>query len=174
MKDIKNDQTMNKRYQSRNIAICFLLAVIAFYSTACKRQVDDYGLRSDYAVYTTMTPTPLDAPTVAITGAGAQSVPNVSFRVYVNLLYDTAVVVKFTLTGTAVAGTHYTYTGDYSVTIPPRTRYVDVPVTVINNSLGASASRTIILTLVEASGNFEVGIGSANGFSKSTYTIRKS
>ncbi len=165
---------MNKQKHTYKGIMALLLIGIVLFVTSCKKQVDDYGLRSDYAVYTTMTPTPLDAPTVSISGSGLQSEPNVSFRVYVNMLYDSAVVANFTLTGTAVKGTHYTYDGDYTVTIPPQMRYVDVPVKVINNSLGASASKTIILSLVSASNNFKIGIGVGNGFNKSTYTIKKS
>jgi hypothetical protein len=151
-------------------AVVFLMLMVV---AGCKKNVDDYGLRSSYAVYTTMTPTPIEAPTVTTSASGSQSIPAASFRVYVNMLYKEAVTATFTLTGTAVKGTHYSYTGDNTITIPANTRYVDVPVAVINNSLGTASSRTIILTLTQVSHEFEVGIGVNKGYVKSTYTITK-
>lgn len=140
---------------------------------ACKKDVEDLGLRSAYGVYTTMTPTPLEAPTVSTSGSGAQNIPTVYFRVYVSMLYSEDVTVTFTLTGTAVKGTHYNYNGNYTVTIPANTRYVDIPVSIINNSLGTATSRTIILTITAVTNNFTIGIGANLGYTKSTYTITK-
>lgn len=148
------------------------LIIITFFM-ACKKEPDDLGLRSKYGVYTTMTPTPLDAATVAVTGSGSQSIADVSFRTYVNMLYNKPVTVKFRLTGTAVLGTHYNYVGDSTLTIPANKRYVDVPIKVVPGSLGTGANRTVIFTLISVSDNFTIGIGSNLGSTRSTYTITK-
>lgn len=163
----------------KNIKIALLaLATISLAFISCDKDPEDLGLRSDPSVYTTMTPTPLDAATVSTSASGNQSIPQTSFRTYVNELQPNDVKIKFRFTGTGVINTHYKYVGDSTVIVPANTRYKDVPVEVVVGSVGTGANRTVIFNLQWAvdmvtGDSLNVGIGTNDGYYRSTYTITK-
>jgi hypothetical protein len=80
-----------------------------------------------------------------------------------------AITIPYTVdpTSTAVAGTHYTITGNGNLTIAPNTSSVSLPIAIIPGSVTAIAGVKLIINLGEASG----GIKPNPNFSKYTLTI---
>lgn len=107
--------------------------------------------------------------TITNSASGKVSVSPAVARVFVNTLKPFDVTVTYTLTGTAVAGVNYTAPNPLSVTIPAGKWYADIQIPVINTPL--TSNKTIIITMVTASNNVQLGLGANRGYTAFTYTL---
>lgn len=146
-----------------------ILALLVF--AGCKKD-ETYPPVVD-AIYITSTAITGSGTTASTTitnsASGKVSVTPAAARVYVNTLKSFDVVVTYTLSGTAVAGTNYTVPTPMSITIPAGKWSADIQIPVINTPL--ASNKTIIITLTTASNNTLVGIGTDRNYKTFTFTI---
>lgn len=80
-------------------------------------------------------------------------------------------MVTYTLSGTAVAGVNYTTPANLSVTIPAGQYAAEIIIPIKN--VAVTENKTVIVTLVSASNNVALGLGSGKTYKNFTYTILK-
>lgn len=149
-----------------------MLALILF--AGCKK--DETSAPIPDLIYITSTAVTGSGSTAATTitnsAAGKVSVTPATARVYVNTPKANDVIVTYTLSGTAVAGTNYTPPASLSITIPAGKWYADISIPVINTPIVPSnTTKTIIITLATASNNTIIGVGSDKNYKVFTYTL---
>jgi hypothetical protein len=144
-----------------------LLASLA----GCKKdETDPPVVDAIYIASTAVTgPGSTASTTITNSATGKVSASPASARVYVNTPKTFDVTVTYSLSGTAVPGTNYTAPTPATITIPAGKWYADIQIPVINATL--PASRTIIITLVTASNNTQIGIGTDRNYKLFTYTL---
>lgn len=148
--------------------IAFLFIGIA----GCKKENENYP-EIPNAVYITQEAVtgPFPGSSTAVTNAatGSIKVSPVRVRVYVNTLKKQDVIINYVLTGTAVAGTHYSLPVKQTITIPAGKWFERIEIPTIVSTL--PASRTIIITLTTADPTVQLGIGPKRAHGVFTYTL---
>lgn len=156
---------------SHKIKLFSVLILTILAITGCKKE-ETYPPVTDY-VYITSTATTGSgsnaSTTITNTASGKVSVSPATARVYVNTPKTTDVVVHYTLSGTAVAGTNYTAPAPLSVTIPAGKWYGDIAIPVINAAL--AGNKTIIITLTNGTNDIQLGVGTDRNYKVFTYTL---
>ncbi|EDM37765.1 hypothetical protein PBAL39_15109 [Pedobacter sp. BAL39] len=145
---------------------------MAFLLIAGCKEDEDYQPIPDivYVTSTAVTGTGTAAATTLPSSvSGKVSVSPATARVYVNTLKDNDVTVTYTLAGTAVAGTNYTRPSPLSVVIPAGKWYADIQIPVINAPL--TGNKTIVIALVTASNDTQIGLGTDRNYKIFTYTL---
>jgi hypothetical protein len=107
--------------------------------------------------------------TITNSASGKVSVSPAVARVYVNKLKSFDVAMSYTLSGTAVAGTNYIPPAASTVSVPAGKWYADIQIPVINTPL--NGNKTIVITMITASNNVQVGMGSDRNYETFTYTL---
>nr|WP_068887609.1 hypothetical protein [Pedobacter panaciterrae] len=162
-----------KNYHKIKILGFFFVALAVLGS--CKKNQDENYKPIPNAVYVTsnaITGTgPGASTTITNSASGKVNVTPAVARVYVNTLKTSDVVVNYSITGTAVAGTNYALPTTTSVTIPAGKWYGDIPITVLNTAI--SSNLTIIVTLTSASNDTQLGIGTDRNYKVFTYTLTR-
>lgn len=152
--------------------ICVLLTAGFFITLiGCKKE-ETIGAVVD-AVYITSNATTGSGTTASTTitnsASGKVSVSPAVARVYVNTLKSFDVAVNYTLSGTAVAGTNYTPPVASTISIPAGKWYADIQIPIINTPL--TGNKTIVITMISAANNVQVGMGSDRNYKTFTYTL---
>ncbi len=161
---------MMRSYKVIKLFSFIILVCLAF--AGCKKD-ETYPPITDavYIASTAITGSGSTASTTITNSASGKvsATPATTARVYVNTLKSFDVVVTYTLSGTAIAGTNYTVPTPMSITIPAGSWYTDILIPVINTPL--TSNKTIIITLTTASNNTVVGIGTDKNYKTFTFTI---
>lgn len=113
---------------------------------------------------------PAGTTRLTVTASGKKTISPVTFRVFVNKLYDVDVTAPFIISGTAVVGQDFNPPASSSVVIPAGSYYTDVAFTVLNN-VAQISSKTVIITLINTADGFEAGLGRDYKYKVFTYTI---
>lgn len=158
-----------KIYHKIKLFSVLFLTILAI--AGCKKE-EAYPPITDY-VYITSTAITGSGGTASTTitnaASGKVSVSPATARVYVNTPKTIDVVVNYTLSGTAVAGTNYTTPTPLNVTIPAGKWYGDIAIPVINTAL--SGNKTIIITLANGTNDIQLGVGTDRNYKIFTYTL---
>ncbi len=158
--------------KSFHIIKLFSVIILAMLTIAGCKKEETYPPLTDY-VYITSTAITGSGSTAstAITNSasGKVSVTPATARVYVNTPKTADVVINYTLSGTAVAGTNYTVPAPLSVTIPAGKWYGDISIPIINAAL--TGNKTIIINLTGGTNNIQIGIGADRNYKVFTYTL---
>ena len=159
--------------QIKNITryvLCSALVLIGI--TGCKKEDETYPEMPN-AVYITQEAVtgPFLGSSTAVTNSatGSIKVTPIRVRVYVNSLKKQDVVVSYTLSGSAVAGTHYTIPANQTITIPAGTWFQRIGIPTIVSTLPANRTLGINLTTVDPT--VQLGIGPRRQHATFVYTL---
>jgi hypothetical protein len=150
----------------------FTVVILAMLAIAGCKKTETYPPVGDYIYITSNAVTgsgSTAATTITNSASGKVSVSPAVGRVYVNTPKTTDVVVTYSLSGTAVAGTNYTVPNPLTVTIPAGKWYGDISIPVINAPL--SANKIILITLVSTNTGSQIGVGTDRNYKVFTYTL---
>lgn len=158
--------------ERKNIQQLWMLLIVTVGCLLGCKKDESYPPMPD-AVY--MTSNAITGPgstaSTAITNSasGKVSVTPAVARVWVNTPKTKDVTITYSLSGTAQAGVNYTPPDPGSITIPAGKWFADIKIPVINAPL--TSSKTIIITLSEASDNVQLGLGTDRNYKTFTYTL---
>lgn len=153
------------------IQMVFTVLLTIGVTGACKKDTE-YKPVPDivYITSTAVTGTGSNASTTLLNSAtGKVSVTPATARVYVNTLKSDDVLITYRLGGTAAEGVNYMLPGSLTLNIPAGKWYADIQIPVINAPL--TGNKTIIISIVSASNNTQVGLGSDRNYKDFTYTL---
>jgi hypothetical protein len=150
--------------------VCSAFLLIGF--IGCKKEEEAYPEMPN-AVYITQEAVtgPFLGSSTAVTNSatGSIKVTPIRVRVYVNTLKKHDVVVSYTLTGSAVAGTHYTIPDNRTITIPAGTWFQRIEIPTIVSTL--PANRTLGINLTTEDPTVQLGIGPRRQHATFVYTL---
>ncbi|MNL54673.1 hypothetical protein D3C87_1780230 [compost metagenome] len=90
-------------------------------------------------------------------------------RVYVNTPKERDITINYTISGTAVAGTHYVLPQNQSITIPAGQWFGRIEIPTISGTL--TSNKTVIITLETSDENIQLGLGLKRTHKTFTYTL---
>lgn len=158
--------------QIRNTRYFLFIALVVIGITGCKKEEEVYP-EVPNAVYITQEAVtgPFLGSSTAVTNSatGSIKVTPIRVRVYVNTLKKHDVVVSYTLTGSAVAGTHYTIPANRTITIPAGTWFQRIEIPTIVSTL--PANRTLGINLTTEDPTVQLGIGPRRQHATFVYTL---
>ncbi|WP_146198803.1 hypothetical protein [Pararcticibacter amylolyticus] len=154
---------------------CLIVSCLALaFMSGCKEEDENYPSVPDavYLVSNSVTgPGSTALTTISNSGSGKVTVSPAVAKVYVNTVKDFDVTIRYALSGTAVAGVNYTPPAETAVTIPAGQWYASIRIPVINTPV--LVDKTIVITLISASNDVQLGLGTDRTYKTFTYTLQK-